>query len=182
MVLIQASAAKMILIIEMKINRMLFRYLLCDIISVHIFPKFTKKMKSWTLVSVYFSQSASRFSSLSLPQPTFCRGHVSPRGCRHCTGNLRLTTDVEGGHIAQLGQLCTSAEITQLTGPSLIRADLKMNSAKPSYRSLFLENFQSKKEGNEMAQICNLSLWDPQHAAPMLSPALSHYPQWVQQA
>lgn len=50
-------------------------------------------------------------------------------GCLSCAGTRTLTADGEGEHGALLGQLWNDAEILQLPGPSLIRADLKMNFA-----------------------------------------------------
>lgn len=116
-------------------------------------------------------------------QYTFHRSQVGLGGCRSCAGCPRLTADVEGGHLAHLWQLCTNTETVQLPGLNFIRVDLQMDFANHSHRSLFLESFQSKKgENNKMPPICTPSLWDLLHSAPRLSPALSHYPQWVPQA
>lgn len=50
-------------------------------------------------------------------------------GHRSCAGTLTLTAVGEGYHGALLWQLWNDAEILQLPGPNLIRADLKMHFA-----------------------------------------------------
>lgn len=65
-----------------------------------------------------------------------------------CAGSPGLAADVEGGHLTQLWQLCSNIEVIQLPSPNLIRADLKMDFANHSDRSVLLETLQSEKGEN----------------------------------
>lgn len=129
---------------ETKRKRRSFEYLLCDPKGDHVFLKFTINWKSELLNQSVSSKAQDRFPSGTDPF------HISQRP----SGPGRLwelcgqpdTADGEGEHLAPLWQLCNDAEIIQLPGPNLIRADLKMNFASHLNRSLFLESFQSEKE------------------------------------
>lgn len=156
----------------------MLKYLPCDAMGVCVFLKCTPKMKFETPTSVCFSPRVGHILSLALTRSMVTEAKLvwgvgavplsRPRGSRRRWAP------------GSPGQLCASATTVQLPGLDLIRADLKMDFANHSNRSLLLESFRSKKrEDNNMPAICSSSRCDLLCAAPVRSPELTHYPQRV---
>lgn len=122
-----------------------FECLLCDPMDDHVFLKFTINWKSELLHQSVSSKAQDGFSLWHSPTAHSPVARWAWEA-ENCAGSLVLTAHGEAEHLAQRWQRCNNAEIIQLPGPNLIRADLKMNFASHLNRSLFLESFQSEKE------------------------------------